>query len=141
MNTFEKASSNRIGVGVAENKELKTELLFIDLVKSEEDFSPTTMYNDYAISDILFHWQSQNQTRNDSGKGLTYINHLKEGKIILLFVREKANDEFGNTMGYVFVGRADFVDTYGTKPMNIRWKLHEPMPNYLWRDSAKMSVG
>jgi hypothetical protein len=25
---------------------------------------------------------------------------------ILLFVREKANDENGNTMGYVFIGEA-----------------------------------
>ena len=62
-----KESSSKIGVGVAENKELKTELLFIDLIKSEEDFSPTTLYDDYAISDRLFHWQSQNQTRNDNG--------------------------------------------------------------------------
>jgi len=141
MNTFEKVSSNRIGVGVAENKELKTELLFIDLVKSEEDFSPTTMYNDYAISEVLFHWQSQNATRSDTGKGLTYINHKKEDKIILLFIREKSTDEYGNTMGYVFIGRADFVDSYGTKPMNIKWRLEEPMPNYLWKESAKMSVG
>jgi hypothetical protein len=141
MNTFEKVSSNRIGVGVAENKELKTELLFIDLVKSEEDFSPTTMYNDYAISEVLFHWQSQNATRSDTGKGLTYINHKKEDKIILLFIREKSTDEYGNTMGYVFIGLADFVDFYGTKPMNIKWKLDEPMPNYLWKESAKMSLG
>jgi hypothetical protein len=141
MNTFEKVSSNRIGVGVAENKELKTELLFIDLVKSEEDFSPSTLYNDYAISEVLFHWQSQNATRSDTGKGLTYINHKKEDKIILLFIREKSTDEYGNTMGYVFIGRADFVDSYGTKPMNIKWRLEEPMPNYLWKESAKMSVG
>jgi superfamily II DNA or RNA helicase len=141
MNTFERVSSNRIGVGVAENKELKTELLFIDLIKSEEDFSPTTMYNDYAVNEILFHWQSQNATRPDIGKGLTYINHKKEEKLILLFIREKSNDEYGNTMGYVFIGLADFVDYYGTKPMNINWKLEEPLPNYLWKESAKMAVG
>ena len=139
MNTFEKASSNRIGVGVAENKMLNTELLFIDLVKSEEDFSPTTMYDDYAISESLFHWQSQNQTRNDRGKGLTYINHKELGKHVLLFVREKANDEYGNTVGYVFIGEADLKEHYGSKPMNIKWELNEPMPNYLWKDSAKLA--
>ena len=68
FSTFDKKSSNR--EGVAENKELNTEILFIDLIKSEEDFSPTTMYEDYAISETLFHWQSQNPTRPDSGKGL-----------------------------------------------------------------------
>jgi superfamily II DNA or RNA helicase len=139
LSTFDKKSSNR--EGVAENKELNTELLFIDLIKSDEDFSPTTMYEDYAISDTLFHWQSQNQTRSDSGKGLTYINHEENGKIILLFVREKSNDLFGNTNGYVFIGQGTLQEFSGSKPMNIKWELNEPMPAYLWKDSAKMSIG
>jgi superfamily II DNA or RNA helicase len=139
LSTFDKKSSNR--EGVAENKSLNTELLFIDLIKSEEDFSPTTLYDDYAISETLFHWQSQNQTRNDSGKGLTYINHQKLGKRILLFVREKANNQFSNTIGYVFIGEAKFKENEGSKPMSIKWELNEPMPMYLWKDSAKMSVG
>ena len=141
MSTFEKRSSNAIGVGVAENKKLNTELLFIDLIKSEEDYSPTTLYDDYAISETLFHWQSQNQTRDDSGKGLTYINHQKLGKKILLFVREKSTNEFKNTNGYVFVGEGNFQEYEGSKPMSIKWELNEPMPNYLWKESAKMSVG
>lgn len=141
MSTFEKRSSNAIGVGVAENKNLNTELLFIDLIKSEEDYSPTTLYDDYAISETLFHWQSQNQTRDDSGKGLTYINHQKLGKKILLFVREKSTNEFKNTNGYVFVGEGNFQEYEGSKPMSIKWELNEPLPNYLWKESAKMSVG
>ncbi len=141
MNTFEKASSYRIGGGVAENKSINTEILFVDLVKSEEDYSPTTMYNDYAVSDSIFHWQSQNQTRSDYGKGLTYINHKNTGKIILLFIREKSSDEFGNTLGYVFVGEGTFKDHYGSKPMSINWNLNEPMPIYLWKSSTKISAG
>lgn len=137
FNTFHKKSSNR--EGVAENKSLNTELLFIDLIKSEEDFSPTTLYNDFAISENLFHWQSQNQTRDDSGKGLTYIKHKELGKRILLFVREKSNNLYGNTMGYVFIGEGDFIENEGSKPMSIKWELKEPMPNYLWKESAKMA--
>jgi len=140
MNTFEKASSNRIGVGVAENKEINTEILFVDLIKSEERFSPTTMYDDYAVNELLFHWQSQNSSRPDKGKGLSYIQHKENSKIILLFVREKANDEFGNTMGYVFIGEGELKDYYGSKPMSINWELKEPMPHYLWKDSAKLAI-
>ncbi|MEI6815367.1 MAG: DUF3427 domain-containing protein [Bacteroidota bacterium] len=139
MNTFENKSSNR--EGVAENKNINVELLFIDLIKSAEDYSPTTMYEDYAISDLLFHWQSQNSARPDKGKGLSYINHIENNKIILLFVREKANDEYGNTMGYVFIGNAKIKDYYGSKPMSINWELNEPMPPYLWKDSAKLAIG
>ncbi|PDS26732.1 DUF3427 domain-containing protein [Flavobacterium branchiophilum] len=141
MSTFDKKSSNAIGVGVAENKEINTELLFIDLIKSEEDYSPTTLYDDYAISETLFHWQSQNQTRSDNGKGLTYINHKKLNKKILLFVREKSKNNYKNTNGYVFVGEGNFQDFEGSKPMNIKWELNEPIPHYLWKESAKMSIG
>ncbi|RAR49882.1 DUF3427 domain-containing protein [Flavobacterium lacus] len=137
--TFEKKWPSREGVLEIEN--INTELLFINLIKSEEDFSPTTMYDDYAISDTLFHWQSQNSSRPDLGKGLSYIKHKENNKKVLLFVREKASDENGNTMGYVFIGEAQFIESEGAKPMNIKWELNEPMPNYLWKDSAKLSIG
>ncbi|MDI1234035.1 MAG: DUF3427 domain-containing protein, partial [bacterium] len=141
MNTFEKVSSNRIGVGVAENKDLKTELLFINLIKSEENFSPTTMYDYYAINEYLFHWQSQNSAGPETSKGMSYIEHEKNQKRILLFVREKSKDEYGNTMGYVFVGEGNLKDYNGSKPMNIKWELNEPLPHYLWKDAAKLLVG
>ena len=139
LSTFDKKSSNR--EGAAENKNLNTEILFINLIKSEENFSPTTMYDDYAISETLFHWQSHNAYGPETGKGLSYINHSKLNKKILLFVREKANDENGNTLGYVFIGEANFRETEGSKPMSIKWELNEPLPNYLWKESAKMSIG
>lgn len=139
LSTFEKKSSNR--EGVAENSDLKTELLFINLIKSEEDFSPTTMYDDYAINETLFHWQSQNAAGPETKKGKSYIQHEASDKKILLFIREKANDEFGNTMGFVFVGEGRMHEHYGAKPMNIKWSLSEPMPSYLWKDAAKLQAG
>lgn len=139
LSTFDKKSSSREGVAV--NSELNTELLFINLVKSEENFSPTTMYDDYAISETLFHWQSQNSAGPETPKGTSYIKHEQNGKKILLFVREKNKDEFDNTMGFVFVGEGKLKDHYGAKPMNIKWELHEPLPHYLWHDAAKLSIG
>ena len=50
-------------------------------------------------------------------------------------------DENGNTLGYVFIGEGIFKETEGSKPMNIKWELNEPIPNYLWKESAKMSIG
>jgi hypothetical protein len=127
--------------GVALNKEKNTELLFITLNKSETDYSPTTLYDDFAISDKIFHWQSQNAARPDNGKGLSYINQEENEKIILLFVREQNEDEYKNTMSYVFLGDAKYVEHAGAKPMNIKWELREPMPAYIWKDSAKMAIG
>ena len=137
--SFNKKSSNR--EGTAENKDLKTEILFINLIKSEENFSPTTMYDDYAVNESLFHWQTQNSARPDRGKGLSYIKHKENDKLILLFVREKAKNEFGKSLGYVFIGEGNLKDHRGSKPISINWNLEEPMPHYLWKDAAKLSVG
>lgn len=139
LSTFETKSSSR--EGVAFSAKLNTELLFINLIKSEENFSPTTMYDDYAINETLFHWQSQNSAGPETPKGISYINHQKNEKIILLFIREKNEDEYGNTMGYVFVGEGQFKEHYGEKPMNIKWELNEPLPHYLWKEAAKLRVG
>ncbi len=139
LSTFERKSPSR--EGVAENQELNTELLFINLIKSEENFSPTTMYDDYAINENLFHWQSQNSAGPETPKGLSYIKHERNKKKILLFVREKNKDEFGNTMGYVFVGEGTLKDHYGAKPMSIKWELNKPLPHYLWKDAAKLRIG
>ena len=139
LSTFEKKSSNREGVAV--NLELNTELLFINLIKSEENFSPTTMYDDYAISETLFHWQSQNSVSPTTSKGISYIKHEEIEKKILLFVRERNRDEFGNTMGYVFIGEGKLKEHYGAKPMNIKWELKESLPHYLWNNAAKLRVG
>lgn len=139
LSSFERKSPNR--EGVAENIDINTELLFINLIKSEENFSATTMYDDYAINETLFHWQSQNSAGPDTSKGISYINHQAEDKRILLFVREKNKDEFGNTLGYVFVGEGQMKEYYGAKPMNIIWHLNEPLPHFLWKEAAKLRVG
>lgn len=139
LSTFEKKSSSREGVAL--NTELNTELLFVNLIKSDENFSSTTMYEDYAINEYLFHWQSQNSAGPETTKGISYIKHRENNRRILLFVREKVKDEHGNTMGYVFVGEGSLNDYYGSKPMSVKWELSEPLPHYLWKDAAKLRVG
>ncbi|MBP6585519.1 MAG: DUF3427 domain-containing protein [Flavobacterium sp.] len=139
FSTFNKKSEIREGVAFSPTKNV--ELLFITLAKSEEEFSPTTLYDDFAISDRIFHWQTQNVVDSNTEKGLSYINHQHNNKRILLFVRERNKDEYGNTMGSVFLGEGKLIDYYGAKPMSIKWELEEPMPAYIWKDSAKMAVG
>ena len=139
LSTIKKISTNREGVAL--NKKQNLEALFINLKKSEEDFSPTTMYDDYAINETLFHWQSQNKTSPKSSTGLSYINQEATGKTILLFIRESKNNADGFTQGYVFIGPAKYIEHEGSKPMSIKWELKEPMPHYLWNDAAKLVAG
>ena len=137
--SFGKKSTAREGVLVL--KELNVELLFVTLKKSVKQFSPTTMYHDYAINESLFHWQSQNSARPEYGRGLGYIEHEKEGRKLILFVREQAKDENGRTMGFVNFGLVKYVKHSGSQPMNITWKLMTPMPDAMWHEAAKLAVG
>ncbi|MCX6148380.1 MAG: DUF3427 domain-containing protein [Candidatus Kapabacteria bacterium] len=138
LNKEDSKSSNR--EGVAENKFLNIEALFVTLDKSEGDYSPTTMYQDYAITDLMFHWQSQNSAKPNSPKGLSYINHSQKGKKILLFVREKNEDENKLTMGYIFLGQLKYVSHEGSQPMSIIWLLEDSIPPTLLSESRKLAV-
>ncbi len=136
--TFETQPTSREGVYNIRSKNI--ELLFVTLNKSDKQFSPTTMYHDYAINEELFHWQSQNSSRPDSGKGKEYIDHECIGKRVFLFVREQSNDEFGKTMGFVNFGEVRYVSHTGSQPMNITWKLRSLMPAFMWKQAAKLSL-
>ena len=136
--TFDQHISAR--EGVLELKDQNIELLFVTLNKSEKQFSPSTMYHDYAINEHLFHWQSQNSARPERGKGLSYIQHRENGKRIFLFVREQSKDENERTMGFVNFGEAEYVSHTGSQPMNITWRLKQPMPSFMWKQAAKLAV-
>lgn len=127
--------------GVLPIKEQNIELLFVTLNKSEKQFSPTTMYHDYAINEHLFHWQSQNSARPERGAGLSYIEQKQTGKRLFLFVREHSKDEYGNAMGFVNFGEVEYVAHHGSQPMSITWQLKTPMPHFMWKQAAKLAVG
>jgi hypothetical protein len=137
--TFERQSPAREGIFVI--KEQNIELMFVTLDKNEKQFSPTTMYHDYAINEYLFHWQSQNSSRPDKGRGKDYIQHQKIGKRLFLFVREQTKDALGRTMGFVNYGEVEYVSHTGSQPMNINWQLKTPMPHFMWQQAAKLAVG
>ena len=137
--TFERQPPAREGVYIIKDENI--ELLFVTLNKNEKQFSPTTMYHDYAISDQLFHWQSQNSARPDRGRGKDYIQHRAIGKRLFLFVREQTKDEYGRTMGFVNYGEVEYLSHTGSQPMSIKWKLRTPMPSFMWQQAAKLAVG
>ena len=132
---------NTVREGVKWLPEKETDVFFITLNKSDKDYSPTTMYNDYSINEILFHWQSQSTTADTSTTGQRYIHHKERGSKVLLFVREFKNDTFGNTAPYTFLGTANYVKHNGSKPMNVTWKLDKPIPAKYLKKTNKLVVG
>lgn len=133
-----KKHSSREGVLPVPEKE--TDVFFVTLNKSDKDFSASTMYEDYAISETLFHWQSQSRTSDTSATGLRYINQRKKRNKILIFVRAEKNKD-RETAPFYFLGPANYVSHQGSKPISIVWELEHPIPAFLMRDVGGVEVG
>lgn len=126
--------------GVKWLPEHKLDVFINTLNKADKDYSPTTMYNDYSINEWLFHWQSQSTTSEGSKTGQRYIHHHEWGSKVLLFVREY-NDDMAGTAPFTFLGTANYVRHEGSRPMNIVWKLDEPIPARFIKKTNKLVAG
>ncbi|MFN7252930.1 MAG: DUF3427 domain-containing protein [Anaerobacillus sp.] len=121
----EQSPAFREGVKHFEAKNL--DIFFITLNKSEKDFSPSTLYDDYAINERLFHWETQSRVSPESKTAQRYIHHKQNNHQIALFVREYKTEN-GYTSPFTFLGTAEYVSHSGSKPMSFVWRLNEEMP-------------
>ena len=136
---FLKPGTVREGVKYLPDK--KVDLFFITLNKTDKEYSPSTMYNDYSINSTLFHWQSQSTTSDTSRTGQRYIHHQENGSNVLLFVREYKTDRATNeAMPYTYLGKATYVSHTGSNPMNVIWRLAEPIPAKFMKKTNKMTL-
>lgn len=117
--------------GTQYNYEHRFAMVFVTLNKSDKDYSPSTLYEDYAISPMQFHWQSMNKTREQSEDGQRIINQNSNGWKYILFVRDSKTDEYGFTNGYYCLGEMDFQSSHGECPMNVIWNMREPIPGFI----------
>lgn len=120
--TGKKPTTFREGVTYIPHQNI--DALFITLRKTEDRFSPTTMYRDYPISRELFHSESQSTTSIESPTGERYVTGRST---VLLFVREQQKNDLG-TAPYFCLGPAQCVKHEGSKPISLTWKLEVPMP-------------
>lgn len=127
--------------GVAYFAEHKLDILLVTLNKSDKDYSPSTMYEDYSINEHLFHWQSQSTTSESSDTGQRYINHRSRGSQILLFVRAAKQDSYGNAMPYSCLGLIDYLSHSGSRPMSITFKMHDAIPAKYLKLTDKVQAG
>ena len=125
--------------GVIHLSDIRADVFFVTLQKTEKDYSPTTMYQDYAINERLFHWQSQSTTSAESPTGRRYVEHVRERYTVLLFGREHKTRN-GLAQPYSFLGPARYVDHSGSRPMSITWQLEHPLAARLLRALARLAV-
>ncbi len=122
--------------GVAWAPETSTDALLVNLRKTERDFSPTTMYRDYALRPDLFHWESQNATSPASETGRRYLGHRERGTHVALFVRESPTDDLGEGAPFLCLGLCDYVSHQGERPIAITWALRREMPGETFRAAS-----
>ncbi len=114
--------------GVMYLKDKDLDVFFVTLNKSEKDFSELTLYKDYAISDSLFHWQSQHRDTEKSKKVQRYIH--SNGRVSL-FVREYKTidgNKNGKASPYIYLGECTHVSHKGNNPVSFIWRLKNKIP-------------
>jgi superfamily II DNA or RNA helicase/HKD family nuclease len=118
---------------------LRTDALLVTLEKDEKDFSPQTRYRDYALSQELFHWESQTGTSDTSPTGQRYRRHRELGTHVLLFARRFKTTDIGGPGPWMLLGPAEYVSHEGSRPMGIVWKLAHGLPADVWTYTAVTS--
>jgi len=126
--------------GVLFLPEQKIDLFFVTRRKTEKDYSPTTLYEDFAISSSEFHWQTQSRTTVQSPTGQRYIHHKEQGYTPLLFVRETKKED-NRAAPYYFLGPCEYLRHKGDRPISIYWRLLNPMPPRIFPRVALESLG
>jgi hypothetical protein len=126
--------------GVKWMEHAQTDAFFVTLHKAERDYSPTTMYKDYAISRELFHWESQATQSQSSAAVRRYIEHRSRGTSIHLFLRNRKKLSHGETAPYVFAGPLDYVAHEGDRPVSFKWKFKAPMPEELFEVARSVAA-
>ena len=125
--------------GLIATSDGRCDAFFVDLQKAERDYSPTTMYKDYAINRELFRWESQSTQAPQQPRVRRWIEHQQRGGSILLFVRDKKRSELG-TQPFTFLGPVTYVDHRGERPVEFTWRLPVPMPEELFEVARSVAA-
>jgi superfamily II DNA or RNA helicase/HKD family nuclease len=128
--------ASREGVLYVEGRE--TDLLFINLDKSDDTFTPSIRYADYPLGPRRFHWESQNHTHADTPVGRRYVRG--ESRVIL-FVRERPKNARGQSNPLTCLGPARCVKHGGGRPMQIVWELDHAMPAWVLQQGRALGLG
>jgi superfamily II DNA or RNA helicase len=132
--TFE--SAGETGVGMLHFQNIKTYASLVTFQKTEKEFSPNTMYQDYPISRELLHWETQSQTSQESDTGKNLIHHKDRGYNMLFFARARKKLD-GVTVPFIFLGPATLVSHQSQRPIQMVWKLDHPMPVEMFEENRR----
>ena len=129
-------SAGVTGVGRLHFPQIKTVVSLVTFQKTEKEFSPNTMYQDYPISRELLHWETQRQTSQASDTGQNLIHHVERGYTMLFFVRTRKKVD-GTTAPFTFLGPAKLVSFQSERPIQMVWRLDHAMPVEIFDENRR----
>lgn len=121
--------------GTDYNSDRNLDSFFITIRKPESEFSPTTMYHDYAKSTAIFHWETPGRTTVSSSEGQRYLKNLSKKMLFIRHSKKMKLDVTGQydisaaTSYYTFLGPVKNVLHYeGEKPIGIDFEMEYALP-------------
>jgi superfamily II DNA or RNA helicase/HKD family nuclease len=123
--------------GVKYVQEHRADLFFVTVDKSEDHYSPTTLYHDRAISEELFQWESQSTLRASAATARRY---LTGESTVHLLIRQSKRDEGLGAPPYTYAGPMRYVSHEGERPIRFVWRLDHPLPPEVFH-YAKATAG
>lgn len=111
--------------GVKYVEEHQADLFFVTIDKSEDHYSPTTLYHDRAITEELFQWESQSTLRSSTPTARRY---LTGESTVHLLIRESKRDEGLGAPPYTYAGPMRYFSHAGERPIRFVWRLDHPLP-------------
>ena len=107
------------------------QFLLVSLEKAgqQEQFQ----YRDHFVSPTEFEWQSQNRATQTNTYGQRVKHHRERGEAVHLFVR-RHRKLIGGSAPFVYCGEVEFSSWTGERPITVRWRLKEVVPQRLWAE-------
>ncbi|MFF0250214.1 DUF3427 domain-containing protein [Streptosporangium sandarakinum] len=112
----------------------KADLFFVTIDKAENQYSKTTLYNDYAINKDRFHWESQSTLHADAPTAHRYIGGQST---VHLMLRPSKRDTGLGAPPYVYAGPMRYISHNGERPIRFVWRLTHPLPPEVFQYAAR----
>jgi superfamily II DNA or RNA helicase/HKD family nuclease len=133
LSNYTKIHSSFRGSGLLTNG--NDYFLFIDLHK-EDNIEEKINYKDKFFDAQYFQWQSPNNTSQNSERVKNIIFNRDRKINLHIFVRKyKKIDGIGQP--YIYIGMGDVIEHYGEKPITVKMKLENKMPESLYTEFIK----
>ncbi|RCG21113.1 DUF3427 domain-containing protein [Sphaerisporangium album] len=106
------------------------DLFFVTIQKTENQYKASTRYQDQALGERIFQWESQSTLRAAAATAQRYISGQS---IVHLLIRHSKTDQGLGAPPYLYAGPMRYVSHQGELPIRFVWQLDYSLPPQVLR--------